>query len=244
MTIRVVTYNTHFGANTAAISRLFRQNKNLAAADVIFFQEIEDHPHELKSRAEKIAQDLNMNCFYAPARPKKLGTHGVATLSKFPLEQNLVIELPYFKLILNPRRRVAVVSQILAGNKKITLCNVHLDARLNASQRIKQMDFAVQMLKQNSFENVILGGDFNTHPLLLAGNMVPVFYQNQYKWLHLYLLASDFRYFSKPTTRTMRRWPVFLDHIYTNTLPIINSGVEIKTRASDHNPVWADVNIA
>jgi len=245
--IRVVTYNAHFGADTAGISRAFKNNANLCSADVIFFQEIEHHPKEGISRAEKIAKELGLHFYYAPARTvKKNGTHGIATLSRYPLTENKVIELPYFKLILNPRQRICLVSKMSVAGNDITLCNIHLDARLNASQRIKQLDFAVNILAQNISEKIILGGDFNTHPLFLAGNMIPLFFQNQYRKLHNFLGLQGFVHFSRSYSQTMKRWffGMYLDHIYTNTLPIINSGVEKEIYASDHFPVWADISLS
>ena len=70
---------------------------HLSATDVLLIQEIEDHPGEGGSRASRLAAALKMAFVYAPARTEGDGTHGLAILSRYPLERVEVMELPDFE---------------------------------------------------------------------------------------------------------------------------------------------------
>ena len=244
--IRVATYNVHFGLDTKAISEVFKKNKNLSQADIIFFQEIEHHHAEAMPRAEAIAKELGMHFSYAPARPvKDLGTHGIATFSRYPLDDNKILKLPKYNMVFHSYQRIALISTAVIAGKRVTLCNIHLDSRLNPTQRIAQLDFALQRLIKNHPGPIIFGGDLNTIPMLLAGKMVPVFYANQFKLIHEHMSDRGFVYSCEKKRYTMKKGllRMSLDHIYTNTLPIVSSGVEQKVFASDHKPLWADVEV-
>ncbi len=241
--LRVASFNVHFGKKTDAIANLFIQHKNLAEADIIFFQEIEFYEREKVSRAENIARKLGYFFHYAPARPTILpGSHGIATLSRFPLLDNEILKLPKFNMVIHTRQRIALISHITLGGNAITLCNIHLDARLNTKQRLKQLDFALKRLEKEP--NVIIGGDFNTIPLFLAGRIFPVGFVNQVKKIHTEMTLRGFTHFCQHTTYTMKKVvPMKLDHIYSNTFPIESCGVETSVRISDHKPIWADLII-
>lgn len=245
-TIRVVTYNVHFGKNTDEIISLFQENKNLAKADIILFQEIEHHFAETMPRARALAEGLNFHFFYAPARPKKsLGTHGLATLSKFPILKNTSIELPRYLINFRYQQRIALASNILVNKKNITLANIHLDARLNADDRIIQLNFALDKLKLLFGENIILGGDLNTIPVYLLWKSIPILYQSQLKLIHNNLLSQSFVNFAGLRAHTMKRigFKMRLDHIYTDNFRVIAWGVEHTATTSDHFPLWADIEI-
>lgn len=249
-TIRVVTYNVHFGANTQELISVFRRNRYLSHADVIFFQEIEEHKQEGMSRAEKFAKALGLHFVYEPARPVKLlgapmGTHGLAICSRFPLTHTSKIDLPIYNKRFRPLQRIALVATIELAGQTITLCNIHLDVRINAKQRVEQVDVALQEVKNKFGKKIILGGDFNTIPLFLAGKLVPVFYTNQLRHVHEHLLSQGFSNFCELDNYTLKKGilEMYLDHVYTDQLPIVECGVEQHVFASDHKPVWCDVKI-
>lgn len=243
--IRVVTFNAHFGRNPEKIISAFKQNKNLAKADVIFLQEIEDHVKELSPRAEQIATELGMNHYYAPSRRAwRKGTHGIATLSRFPLLQNTIVHLPVYNMLVRTHQRIALLSEIKIHQTQITFCNVHLDARLNTNSRIEQLDFLIQNLKKNNGK-VILGGDLNTIPFRMSAKIVPLFLQDQKGKIHEHLVSEGYRHFWQRDGYTMKQGPLRmqLDHIYSNQFSIVKSGAERRLRISDHVPVWADIKI-
>src|SRR5579862_1247781 len=96
--ITLVSYNVHFGKNTESLADIFHHEPALTTADVILFQEIEDHVVELKSRAERVAASLGYHCLYAPGETlKQQGTHGLAILSKLPILEYEVVRLNQYK---------------------------------------------------------------------------------------------------------------------------------------------------
>src|SRR5438552_2059887 len=81
--MRIVTFNVHYCKNPNLVAEAFKKNANLRDADVILLQEVEEHVREEISRVKKIAQALQMEHAYAPARNiAAMGTHGLAIVSR------------------------------------------------------------------------------------------------------------------------------------------------------------------
>lgn len=247
--IKITTYNTHFGRKLPKIIMAFKENRNLRDSDIILLQEIEAYEGKGRAQAGEIADSLGLYCHYAGAREiirlGKKGTHGLAVLSRHPIVSTHIIPLPYFRLPLHSRRRIAQLVRLKVGSRDLYVCNIHLDARINCQYRIRQLAAAVKYLKKLAPAPVILGGDFNTFPFLVFLKMLPLPYYNQYKRVHEFLLGQGFAYHTNFKGPTMRRgWlGMKVDHIYSNGLPIIECGVERSVTASDHKPVWAKIGI-
>ncbi len=244
--IRVISYNVHSGENTKEIAEVFTHDKILKTADIIFFQEIEFHQAEKICRAEAIAQHLGFYFTYEPARTLKSGaTHGLAILSRFELKNPLSIRLTKHKLMFVIQNRIALICEIEINNQKIALCNLHLDTRLNPNERVGQLEVCVKKLKKTYGKNIIIGGDFNTIPFRSIAKSVPFFYSNQPKYLVKHMFNLGFPHCTKPSSYTMKAGflRMKLDYIFSDTLPITKSGVEKHIYASDHKPVWAEIEV-
>lgn len=246
--VRVVTFNVHFGKNLAKIVKAFAFNPNLAIADIIFFQEIENRRSQNKSQTKQLARALGLNFIYVPSRALSMGrgTHGLAVLSRFPLSGTEAIKLPVYKL-LRMRPRIAIASEVEVFGEKVKIYNVHLNGPLNYSERIKQLQTVIDHLKMGkSGQPVILGGDFNTIPLItLANTMIPIFYHNQKRKFNSFLRKNGFQTNCEKAGHTMRRGLVMfqLDGIYPKNARVANFGVERSVKVSDHYPLWADIKI-
>ena len=169
-TLRVATWNVHFGKDVATLAANIQASEVLAAADVLLVQEIEAYPEEAGSRTQRIAEQLGMTWFYAPARVAGDGTHGDAILSRFPLLAPEVKQLPLVDQPVGGSQRIALRSVIDLGGRTLTLVNVHLDTRLSAVDRIRQLHPAV-------FDNppdALVGGDLNTLPWIWVETLVPL----------------------------------------------------------------------
>ncbi|MDR3643247.1 MAG: endonuclease/exonuclease/phosphatase family protein [Candidatus Doudnabacteria bacterium] len=244
--IRLVSFNVHSGRNTREIAQVFVRDKNLSKADIILLQEIEFHQVEKICRAESIARHLGFHFVYEPAR--QLGasaTHGLAILSRYPIKKALPIRLPEFRLLFKLQTRIALVAGIKISGINITVCNIHLDTRLNPKQRMRQLNACLTQLKEDYGQNIIIGGDFNTIPFRTAAGGIPIFYSNQAKHLHKNMIDMGFNHFCEPLGFTMTSGflRMRLDHIYTDRLPIAKCGVEKNIHVSDHKPLWADIEI-
>lgn len=245
--LRITSFNVHYGRKTEKIAKVLKGNDNLSKTDILLLQEVEDHPQEGSPRALRIASALGYYCSYAPARPAKKtgGTHGLAILSKYPLEEIRTLHLPYYKMYFNSRKRIAQVCRVKAKGTSFYLCNIHLDARLNARHRIEQLAYAIKYLKSRLPHPLVIGGDLNTIPFYMALKSIPLPYSNQYKKVHEFMVAQGFDSYTNYRGSTMRRgWVgMKLDHIYSLGLPIIGCGVEKGITVSDHKPVWADISL-
>ena len=241
-TLRVVTWNVHFGDDIAATARHFLASREVVLADVVLVQEIESHPDEPASRTQRLAEALGMTWFYAPARTEEGGgTHGIAILSRFPLERPEVRELPAFESSFRQRERNAMRVEVVVGAHRVQVVNVHLDVRLGAVDRIRQLDPAA--------DAAIVGGDFNTNPWAWVQSTVPltgteaIVGQEQARVVDDYMLQQGFATAIPPETSTMRipAFQIRTDDLYARDgLTIVEAGVELVD-GSDHWPVWADL---
>src|SRR5437660_1619001 len=92
---RIVTFNVHFGKKAKSIAEAFKRNEKLRGADIIFLQEIEEYKNEEVPRVKTIADSLEMEYIYTPARPiLTKGTHGLAILSKKAPTEVEIVPLP------------------------------------------------------------------------------------------------------------------------------------------------------
>lgn len=245
-TPRIASWNVHFGEDTAGLAEIIRTSAELARADVILIQEIEAYGSEGATRTARLAEALGMTWVYAPARVEGEGTHGIALLSRHPLSGAAVMELPYFDQVLNPRNRIALAADLVLGEQRLRLVNVHLDVRLGAVDRVRQLAPAVRDLD----ERVVIGGDFNTNPWAW-GAIVPlastqaIVGQSQAAVLDDYLLEGHrLETAIAPDTSTIAfpGYTIRTDDLYARGLPILASGVD-RVGGSDHWAVWFDVDV-
>ncbi|MCC7000267.1 MAG: endonuclease/exonuclease/phosphatase family protein [Deltaproteobacteria bacterium] len=244
MRLRVVTYNVHKGEDVAGLASAILGNPNLATADIFLLQEIEHHPGEGGCRAARLAALLGMGHVYAPERLQGDGTHGTAILSRYPLENPRVMALPQADLVGSGTRRIALYAEAVVGAVRLHLVDVHLDTRLNATDRILQLRPAVL----DTPWPTVVAGDLNTNPYLWADSFIPqlavgsVADSDQAPVLDDYMRHIDF---TTPTARLGATWSgvvdARLDAIFTRGVTAVPGAVERGVTMSDHWPVWVDI---
>lgn len=245
MNIKIVTFNVHFGKDTNGIATALTQNKNLREADFIFLQEIEHHQSEIVSRAQRLADTLGLKHAYVPARSlKNEDTHGLAILSKYDLIDVTTLKLPMHTLLYRTQQRIAMTAIANVNGVNVKLANIHLDTRLSSADRIAQMKVLVDDLKKDHMQKMIVGGDFNMLPFYFYKS-VPFFYQNQKQRMHQYLKQEGFFTHCENGGYTLKSGFIKfeLDGIYTRNVEAIRCGVEHSVTASDHKPVWLDIDL-
>jgi endonuclease/exonuclease/phosphatase family metal-dependent hydrolase len=244
-TVRIATWNVHFGGDPDNLADEIDLSTEISRADVLMIQEVEAYPGEGLTRTQRLADRLGMTWAYAPARVEGSGTHGIATLSRYPLEDIAVRRLPHYDQILNPRDRNALATTVVVGADRLQVVNLHLDVRMGAIDRIRQLHPAVNEID----ERVVVGGDFNSNPWAWSNGIVPLAHteaivgQDQAKVLDDYLLGKDFASAISDDTGTMRipAYSIRIDNLYPRGIPISAAGVE-HVDGSDHWPVWMDVD--
>lgn len=240
--LRIATYNVHM-ESAFAIVQAIQTNEELARADVLLFQEIESHLHESASRAEQVANALDMSMTYAPGYGLRSGgSHGVAILSRYPLEDVELIELPYHHVVVNSARRVALAATIRLDGQDVRIISVHLDNRINPSDRRRQLAPVLEAAEKFSGP-LVIAGDLNTSPFCWLGNLVPVPCGLQDD-----AVESAARSIGMDTPMTTvgstSKWlGMRLDAIYTRGLVAMERGVERSVKLSDHKPLWVDVQL-
>jgi endonuclease/exonuclease/phosphatase family metal-dependent hydrolase len=240
-TLRVATFNVHFADDVDNLAAQILASTYLADADILFVQEIRRYHDEPISRAANLALQLGMTWVYAPAHTVDGGgVHGLAILSRFPLANPQVRQLPYFDQI-NSEQRIALRADVMLA-APLHVVDVHLDTRLAPVDRIRQLDPA-EVDKPD-----VIGGDLNTLPWVWVDSAVPLTATNatvdqqQAKIVDAYFADNGYTRAVDAGVVTARA-PVFgirLDDLYARTLPVLAGAVE-HVDGSDHWPVWFDL---
>jgi endonuclease/exonuclease/phosphatase family metal-dependent hydrolase len=246
-TLRVATFNVHFADDVPTLAANISASTYLSTADVIVIQEIRRYTSEPESRAQHLAELLGMTWIYAPAHTvDNGGVHGLAILSRFPLQHAQMRQLPYVDETFFPEQRIALRADVVLGDRTISVVDVHLETRLAPSDRIRQLDPALE----DAPDRVVIGGDFNTLPWTWIGGSVPltgtnvVVDQEQPKILDGFFEENGYVRSIEYDAITSRS-PVFdirLDNVYAHSLAKIGGDVE-HVDGSDHWPVWFDVTL-
>lgn len=238
-TLRVVTYNVH-GVDGATIAAAIRGNPALAAADVILMQEVASFGP--CSAACAAGDELGFASVYAPGHQQDGGTSGVAILSRWPLRDAQVIELPYQYAVVNSARRIALAATIESTEGAVRLVSVHLENRINPAARIAQLRPALEHVA--AFDGaVILGGDMNTSPFVWVGHLLPIPAGTQDDRLERAVRAAGLDTPVAASAATSKWLNMRLDAIYTRGIRATAHGVAQEVRISDHLPLWMDAHL-
>ena len=239
--VRVVTYNVQYGRDVAAIANAIESVPALATAGVFLIQEIEAYDAEGKSRAQMLAELLELGYVYVPARAVDGGTHGLAIMSAFPITG---VERMDLRESANPsQHRIAIRATIDVNGTLLHLVDLHLDTMLSAQQRVAQLSPIVI----DAPPTALVGGDFNSCWVEWADGSVPVLSatraSDQAPVIDSYMHAIKFDAPTKGSgpTESMFGLEQRLDMIYTRGLHATFGGVE-RVGPSDHWPMWIDVD--
>jgi endonuclease/exonuclease/phosphatase family metal-dependent hydrolase len=222
-TLRVVTWNLHFGENLDEAITTLENISELQDTDLLLLQEID------AEGVEKIAKGLHYNYSYYPTvfSRQRQKEYGIAILSKWPLKDTDKILLPnWFPGWVENRYAVKAVTSV--KGRDFTVYNVHLDVVWMEPQG----NFLAGIIEQENNE-IILGGDFNTwRPASID------ILENSLENIGLERLTQETGY-----TFMGKGLRFTLDHIFSMQGLDYTAGVYRQTDASDHYPVWAEITI-
>jgi endonuclease/exonuclease/phosphatase family metal-dependent hydrolase len=241
---RVVSFNVEMGGDAELLATQIHANAAIANASLFLIQEQERYPEEGMSRARRLAQQLDLGYVYVPGRIKKTGTHGLSMMSRFPIENIDVMMLPRTD---GGTQRIAISADVVIGETRLRVVNVHLETHINITERIVHFRPAVIELPQQ----VLVAGDVNTNPYLWEDGSVPlvptaqIVDTDQAPLLDDYMRAIGFDTPAADIGPTERMLGVEsrLDAIYTRGLNVTKAIVERSVGGSDHWPVWLDVTL-
>lgn len=238
MSLRVVTFNVGCRSLQEVIS--FVAETELGGADLILLQEVETETwYNLHDPI--IFNNESFQVVFHPLRYTKVGTHGLAVLSKHKLLSIELVELPGFNLLYNSRKRFIQRVKLLFEGHVVEVVNIHLDTRLNWQDRLRQID---PIFKLSSENKILIAGDFNVLPLRFLGNVMPVWFSDQLNKLQEKMFVEGFQgldYFGHSFFFGPFKWK--LDHFFVKDLSLAFVQVLKKEGFSDHFPVLGEVKI-
>lgn len=234
--LRVVTFNIH-GRGGAALAEAIAGHPDLAVADVILLQEV---PARARcSAACDAGRRLGLASVYAPGHQQDGGTSGVAILSRHPLRDVEVLELPFHGTVVNSARRVALAATLDGAAGPVRLFATHLDNRINPAARVGQLRPVLDAAAAWDGA-VIVGGDMNTSPFVWLGHLIPVPAGVQDDRLERAVRAAGLDTPVAGSAPTSQWLNMRLDAIYTRGVRPGASAVAQTVRISDHLPLWLD----
>lgn len=169
-TLSILTYNIHHAnppskpgvidvdAIAAVITRL--------QPDVVALQEVDVHTNrsgKTLHQAKYIAEKTGMYFYFAKAIDFADGQYGVAILSRYPIKDAAVNQLPTLSITKGEPRVLATATISNARGRQFKFACTHLDAQRSDTNRILQINRMVEILEQEKLP-VILAGDLNAEP--------------------------------------------------------------------------------
>jgi endonuclease/exonuclease/phosphatase family metal-dependent hydrolase len=238
--LRLVTFNVHAEWSDALVHGV-QSSRTMSSADLFLLQEMESSASEAENRARQVARRLDMHFAYAPAYARwDGGSHGVAILSRYPLRDIEVIELPRYDVYFNSARRIALGATADTDGGALRVYSVHLDNRINTSDRLHQLGPVLDRAERDT-DAVIIGGDLNTSPFCWLAHVLPVACARQAACLEAAVRQRGYATPAVGVGPTSKWLGMRLDALFTRGLTPVAAGVDRSVRLSDHLPLWVDV---
>jgi endonuclease/exonuclease/phosphatase family metal-dependent hydrolase len=242
--IKLVSLNAARETDVRRILADVRGRESLSDTDVWLLQEAVNPAGSESRMIEDLASEMGLYFAYAAADIDEAGTaSGLAILSRYPMTDVQETPLPRYDLRFRSRCRIALAATIRASSGPLRLFNVHLDTRINSSDRLGQIRPVLQSAASVSGP-VIVGGDFNTNNLHWFWNVLPLpFIQDQTGVIRRAFASDGFVSPMDKGGATFRvlGLPLSLDWIFHKGMKTMQSGVE-SIGFSDHHAVWVSLS--
>ncbi len=228
----MVAWNIEHGRKISQAINEIQTTPELAEADVLLVQEMSP------DSAAELAEGLGLDHTYGAVADSCVTgkPFGNAVMSRWPINDAETISLPGTAPI-QPQPRCAQHATVTVNGQPISAISVHLEtAYMRRRGRTAQAKTIATHPMANRPVPTVIGGDFNSaSPLAIkAADRV--------------LAEAAFKRATKANEPTFRRFgrPFTLDHLYARGVADkpwvrVASGVVGDARASDHQPVWADL---
>jgi endonuclease/exonuclease/phosphatase family metal-dependent hydrolase len=236
--ITVVTLNM---ARETAVERILRDIRAVPAvaqADVLMLQEVKHENGQPQCTAEQLAKALGVHVAYSPAASGATD-QGLAILSRYPLRDVRVEALKAYDLGFRSRARFALTATADAPGGPMHIINAHLDTRLNARERLEQLEPVVRAAVESQ-GRYIIGGDFNSNGFYWVGRVLPLpALRSQAASVRDFMSGHGFRT-ALASQSTFDYLGMQLDWIWCRGLQPSASRV-YPIAFSDHHAVWSHV---
>jgi endonuclease/exonuclease/phosphatase family metal-dependent hydrolase len=170
VSLKVMSYNIHHAnppskpglIDLAAIAQVIKTNQ----PDLVAIQEVDVHTKrsgDTLNQAKALGALTGMHYFFGKAINYDGGEYGVAILSKFPLRDVTVHQLPSDTSTHGEPRILLVAAVSLPGGRTVYFGNTHMDAQRSAVNRELQIKKILD-ITAGIKEPMIIAGDFNATP--------------------------------------------------------------------------------
>ncbi|GAA0238198.1 endonuclease/exonuclease/phosphatase family protein [Halobacterium noricense] len=242
-----MSYNIHHGAgsdgqlNLTHTARVIRES----GAEIVGVQEVDGHwgaRSNFEHQAKRLAKMLDMNYFFAPIyslepleqnRPRR--EYGLAVLSEHPILRAENHEITRLSTQIGTEPQLAPGFPEVRVNIRGVILSVyatHLDYRADPAVRRMQVDDMLKIVRNR--EPTVLMGDLNATPD--APELAPLLDMFDDTWDG----QGDGTGYTFPAENPTKR----IDYVLTSSTIGTNSVKVVKTHASDHRPVVAELSIS
>ncbi|MGZ8939129.1 MAG: endonuclease/exonuclease/phosphatase family protein, partial [Limisphaerales bacterium] len=232
----VLTYNIHHGEGTdqkldlERIARIIRaQNPDLVAV-----QEVDEKTERVGGLAEatELGRLTGMRHVFGKAMDYRGGGYGQAILSRWPIKEHEVHQLPQRT---NREPRILLTATIAAPGGDIMFATTHLDHQIETIRLEQATAINKILIAENHAPWMILGGDFNAEPE--SGTMKTLLE-------HWTDTAGNNSGPTIPAREPNKRIDYLLAHAKHGSIKLLRSEVLNEPIASDHRPVVATIEIS
>lgn len=237
--VTIATLNMAEKTDYRQVLEEFHRSKVLADADVVLLQEVvysDSSEGVLQGLSRELGVHAVFSTVYQP-RPDR-GFDGIAVLSRYPIQKVDAFSLTPFNLNVRSRCRHALAATLAGPNgESLQTFNVHLDTRINAANRLRQLQPVVDAAARFAGPAVI-GGDMNTNPNFWIQHLIPIpWAHDQHGPLNRLFATHGFATPMDGSRATHDMLGLRLDWIYLRGLAGTEWGVE-DIDFSDHRAVW------
>ena len=181
-----------------------------------------------------VAEALGMDYRYTAraSHPATGQPFGNAVLSPWPMSDAVEVPLPHTAAI-QGQPRAATAVEVQVDDRPLLTYSVHLETvLLDLRRRRRQLLEVARDIERQSSERVIVAGDFNSAS------------SRSIRSFDRCLSPTGLHRLTPADHATFHRFgrSFALDHIYARGLEPKDVGVVANASASDHQPVWADVD--
>ena len=239
-TISIASLNLDHQSSFEKVVHDFEAAPRVSHADIILLQEVA-HVEGGASIASRLADRLGYQVAFAP-EGKGVYDRGLAVVSKFPIEESKVEWLTPYNLVFKTRHRFALAVKLRVPSGEMRIWNAHLDTRINADQRLKQlqpvMDEAAKLTGPR-----LIGGDFNTNDFYWIEHTLPIPRGGYRSAVRRAMAQMGFKTPFQDQLITLPIARQHLDWMFVNGMEPLSSTTE-PIPFSDHHAIWAAFRVA
>ncbi len=233
--LSVTTLNMDKQRSAERILAEWRSHPAIWNSDIILLQEVAQFPGDRPGLAETLAKEMDRYVVMSAPGASKRDTDGLAILSRFPLTDFETKHLQHNGMVFHTRSRMMIAATVQSPSGPVRVYDVHLDSRINAGARLKQLAPVISDAAQCDGPSLI-GGDFNTNYLRWAGNVLPIGVSFQARTIGKAMAENGY---TTPLTRTgstSHFLGLHLDWFYTRDIRVLDTAME-PVKFSDHYAV-------